>query len=771
MPRLLLCLCALMLSSPHCLAQAFVERLDPPVLMRGKTSRLTAVGSHLANASAVWSSLPTGKFEAKLVAGSKSERASFDVRVAADAPVGIFGLRVATADGLSNVHLCLIDDLPVKPIPDSAKAPAKVDLPCALWGRFREAEVDRLAIEVKGGQRVSFEVVGSRFGKEVDPLITIRDAQGRFVAERDNDPGLYFDFRFEHRFPVAGTYTVEVRDSRFQGHEHGSFVLRMGRFPAARVAVPAAVRPGKRARLHLPELKETVEVDIPPAQTVGPMSITLKRPTDEGSAWLPVEVSDLDAYAATADATTPEKATPAKVPGQLGGVLLDGKSRQFFRLTLKKGQTIYATAHGRRLNSSIDLDIALTDEKGQNLRQSSQGEDDKAQFDFTAPKSGDYFVAVRDQAREGGPACAYRVEVRTVAYQPAIHAEVEGLTVPRGDYQPVPLVVTRNGYVGPIALTLSGAPPGVTLTPTEIPAGENAVVCKLRASEATPLGLHTLQIWATTKGTTPMKRLVRTQPMIDRQLLNVDLIPYTLREDQRRLPASVSDRFSLQVTEPSPFTFELSEALVTLSRYQQAPVPIVTTRKPGFDSAITFTARGGQLADKAEGRTRVYAEFPEATAKTPKVSGSVHSRILTNLGKTRIEVLASAMHAGRQITFIRSFDLEIKTAFAITTAKDPVKLTPGGTTKVRVKVDRLKTFAGPVVVHLSPNDGLECPEMVTIPKGQDSVEVEVKVQAETPPGRRGISLSGTAEVDGFEEEVRGDRIEIEVPQPEKPKKK
>ena len=104
------------------------------------------------------------------------------------------------------------------------------------------------------------------------------------------------------------------------------------------------------------------------------------------------------------------------------------------------------------------------------------------------------------------------------------------------------------------------------------------------------------------------------------------------------------------------------------------------------------------------------------------------------------------------------------------TAKEPVKLSLGSSGKVLVKVDRLKSFNGPVVVLLSPNDGLECPEKVTIPKGKDSVEVEVKVRPETPPGRHVISLSGTADVDGFEEEARGDRIEIEVPQPVKPKK-
>ena len=166
--------------------------------------------------------------------------------------------------------------------------------------------MDRFAIEVKAGQRVSFEVVGNRFGKEVDPLLTIRDAKGRFVAERDNDAGLYFDCRFEHRFAAAGTYTVEVRDSRFQGHEHGFYVLRMGKFPAARVAVPAAVRPGKRTKLFLPELNESLEVTLPAGQSAGPVSLPLRRPSDEGSTWLPVVVGDADSFVAPADAVTPK---------------------------------------------------------------------------------------------------------------------------------------------------------------------------------------------------------------------------------------------------------------------------------------------------------------------------------------------------------------------------------------------------------------------------------------------------------------------------------
>jgi hypothetical protein len=75
-----------------------------------------------------------------------------------------------------------------------------------------------------------------------------------------------------------------------------------------------------------------------------------------------------------------------------------------------------------------------------------------------------------------------------------------------------------------------------------------------------------------------------------------------------------------------------------------------------------------------------------------------------------------------------------------------------------------------VTVHLQSAQGLEFPEKVEVPRGQASVEVEVKVQEGATPGRRSIQLSGTADVDGFEEEQRGGRIEIDVPKPESPKK-
>jgi hypothetical protein len=769
MARFGLCLLLLLTTCAACPAQGVIEHLSPPALERGKTTRLTVAGSQLTRALDLWTSLPPGKATATPVGAIKADAAVFDVRVADDAPVGLFGLRVATAGGLSNVHLCLIDDLPTRAAPESAKAPAPVKLPCALWERFRSGEVDRFAIEVKAGQRVSFEAVGNRFGKEVDPLVIIRDAKGRTVAERDNTPSLYFDCRFEHCFAHAGTYTVELRDARYHGHNHGYYVLRMGRFPAARVAVPSVVQPGQRIELFLPELNESLPVEVPAKLPPGPTTLALRREDDDGSVWLPVEVGDGAMTVAAADAWSAEKGTPAKVPGHLCGVLTRPGARQYFRLELAKGQAIQVTGHARWLNSPADLELALTDAAGKVLRTANEGPDEAVNLDFDPPAAGVYCLAARDLARDSGPAYAYRLDVCSGSPRVNVIAEVEGLTVSRDGYQPIALTVARTNYAGPIPLSLDTAPAGVTLTPNEIPAGATALVCKLSAGATTPLGLHSLRILAQAGADAP-RVVVRTQPLVDRQLLNVDLIPYSLREDQRRLPPSVSDRLVLLVTETAPFTVELEEPTVTLPRYQQAAIPLVLTRKSGFDAPITFTVRGGQIADKNEGRTRVYVEFPVAKAGDAKVSGRIHSRILANLGKTRIEVLASAATADRTITLIRTFELEIRTAFTVEIPPTPMKLAPGDSAKVHVTVNRARTFGGPVALKLDAAPGLEFPPMVVVPRGESGVDIEVKAVKDAAPGRRGIEFQATADVDGFEEEQRGTRIEIDVAMRETPKK-
>ncbi len=745
-------------------AQPFIEHFAPPALERGKTTRVTVVGSQLGKALGLWTSLPPSAVKATPIGEQTANKAVLDVTVAADAPVGICGVRLATEDGLGNACLMLIDDLPVQP----AKGDGKVMLPVALWGRFREASVDRFTIDVAAGQRVSFEAVGNRLGKDVDPLVTIRDARGKIVAEHDNDAGLYFDCRFARTFTEKGTYTVEMRDARFHGSEHGFYVLRMGKFPAAIVAVPPAIQWGKRFEFRLPGIEPLIPERSKteqesryayefPKEAMGLFFGVVKRNGDDGSAWLPMEATDTAVIVHQAPGNTFEDGAPAKVPGMLCGVLHKPGEPHFFRIELAKGQRIQVRAEARAFNSPADLEIAMIDPKGKESRRVGENlQKEEIVLDFTATIPGTYGLAVRDINRDGGPSFAYRLDVRTPTPQVQIVADVEGLTVPRGDYQTVPLTVTRSDYAGKIALTLLGAPPGVTLTPTEIDAGVNAIVCKLAATPDAPLGLHTLQIRAeiSVANASGSSTLVRTQPLIDRQIVNVDLIPHALREDQRRLPPSLTDRFALQVTPPSYFTFELPESLVTLGRYQHADFPLAVTRVNGFAGPLAFKAKGGQIERKEEGRSRVYAEFTQD-------KGTIVSKILTNVAKHRVDVSAVGIQNGRRVSLMRTFDLDVRAAYVIKADPPLLKIEPGATAKLRLTAERMTTFDSDVTLQLTPVLGLDLPTTITIPRGQTFIDVPIAIPPDRAPTRYNVQWSASAEVNGFEEDQRG-RFEVEV---------
>src|SRR5579863_10147559 len=113
------------------IAGSFVEHLSPPSLSRGKTNRVTLVGTELNGATGLWTSLSSKAVEATLVEPSGDHQAVFDVKVRPDAPLGLYGLRMASGSGLSNPKLFLIDDLPT--VAERESNPGKEELQHLSW--------------------------------------------------------------------------------------------------------------------------------------------------------------------------------------------------------------------------------------------------------------------------------------------------------------------------------------------------------------------------------------------------------------------------------------------------------------------------------------------------------------------------------------------------------------------------------------------------------------------------------------------------------------
>jgi hypothetical protein len=228
----------------------------------------------------------------------------------------------------------------------------------------------------------------------------------------------------------------------------------------------------------------------------------------------------------------------------------------------------------------------------------------------------------------------------------------------------------------------------------------------------------------------------------------------------------LTDRFAVQVTPPAPFEIELPKPQVTLARYQTAELPIQTTRAAGFAAPIKFTVRGGQIGNESEFRVRVFGRIADATPEASAVTGVLHSRNLVQTIKQRGFLDATAVVEGRRVTLTRSFELDVRTAHRLSLDPPKLSLPPGAAAKVKLLVDRVPTFRGPVIVKPMPVVGVTMPAEIVIAEGQESVEVNLQLAAELKPGTYRIRLPASARVEQFQEDTPGVELELEVKAPE-----
>ena len=773
-------------------AAPFIEEVDPPVLQRGAVTRVTLRGNDLRQAVGVWTSLPTSPVSGSIVSagGSETEEVTLDITVPADAPLGLHGLRLATNSGLSNVHIVLIDELPLTPAPSEVKVAGQsidVDLPCCLTAPCRPEAVDRYGIHVATGQTVAFEVVGSRFGKNYDPLITVRDESGRIVVQRDNDPGLFYDCRFAHTFETSGRFIVEVRESRYEGHEAWNYVLRMGDFPAANVAIPSAALPGATTLFSLPEVSDDpFEVTVAARQRMRSFFQEVRSSSRGVATWIPVQTTSLTEHSLEFEPNDDpdETATVVTVPGTLSGIVNVPGDRDCFAFHLTKGQTINITAETREIGSAADLELVIYQPDG---REAQRNDDAsyvfkqqtvplEARFTFGARTDGLHWLMVREVAGDGGPSFAYRIDIAEPEPKLTLTADVSRLTVPQMSWQPIPIKVTRERLSGPINLELIGAPAGVSLQPSTIPADATEIVCRLVATGDAPLGISTLEIvgrWKSEDGMSTAEAIVSVHPMVDRQQIDKDRRYYSLRDNQLRLPPSLTSRFALMVTPPPPFSIELPEELIVLTKYQTASFQVGTQRLAGvaFDAPIVFRVTGGQIGVEEQERDNVFAHIPAATIAQPKVEGVFHNRINTRYEKARVDLIATAEFGGHEVTLFRTFDLDLRSAFKPTFELTSEPVEPGGVAKFKVLANRTATYDGEVTIVPSQNYGLAIPEKIVIPVGQPFVELDIPIPADRTPGRINIRCESTGNVGRYEEHLREPNFSIDVMKPEVKKPK
>jgi len=475
-----------------------------------------------------------------------------------------------------------------------------------------------------------------------------------------------------------------------------------------------------------------------------------------------------------------ETATLTSIPASLSGVLSTPGDRDCFAFPLTRGQTVTITAESREIGSAADLELILTGPDGQELRRIDDASyvhrnvavPLEARTVIAARKDGLHWLMVRELTRAGGPSFTYHIGIQPTRPSMKLTSGVSRLTVPQKSWQPLPIRITRDRLSGPVTLTLAGAPAGVTLEPSTIPAGSSEIVCRLQASDAAAPGISTLEIighWKSADGQQQATGVVGFHPMIDRQRIDKDRRLYTLRENQLRLPPSLRTRLALMIAPPAPFSVTLPDTSVILTKYQTQTFPIHTRRESDFTSPIRFELTGGQIGVREQERDNVYAVVPNATTERPDVDGVFFNRINTRYEKVRVNLNATAMRDGHDVTLTRTFDLDVRPGFRPAFEQGTITATPGETLTLKLNAHRTPTFDGVVTLTPYQNGGLVLPEKTIIPAGGTETRITIVIPADQTPGRIALRWQSTGQVGRYEENIIEPYLTIDVKLP--PEKK
>lgn len=511
-----LCLLFWLLLASHAWPQPAVTNVSPRGVRPGATVELTVAGQGLEDPLSVWTSFPAVA-EWLPVAEGVDEVTTRTCRLTLedDIPPGIGGIVIGSPAGASDVVYLLVDEL--QTVTDrgdnhSIAEAQEIEIPIAVDGVADGPRSDYYRFHGVENGRLSVEVFAARLGSEMDPVLRLIGPDGREVAAADEDASFGADSRFSVILPETGDYLLEIHDNRYRSG--GRYRLRIGDFPLVTVPYPLGGRRGTTRRFEFlgpvpggaddagsAEAWDDAAVrilHIPDSTPVDRLSVAARFPGGAVAAATTLAVSELPEVVASGKAEGPRSAMPVTPPVGISGRFDFPGDQDSFEFAALAGQSLTFAALSRSLGSPSIVKLRLVDEDDQQLAESPVTEDDEWAFDYTIPADGMYRMVVEDLLRRGGPGHGYRIEMRPARGfrlsikpdQPLRFHAAETF----GGFA-LSLSCERQGYDGPVTLSLRPGTPGLTLHRRVIPPGAEEHRVIVAVSESAAAGnLHPLWI-------------------------------------------------------------------------------------------------------------------------------------------------------------------------------------------------------------------------------------------------------------------------------------
>jgi len=694
-----------------------VTHLIPVAFNPGVTTRVRLYGQGLAAVRNLWTSFNA---QIKWVADAPAtdNEVSFDITPDDKTTIGMYGLRGIGPEGISDVRLVVIDDIPVSLENGQNKTPAspqELTVPGSVDGFIMPEQTLYYAINVAASQTLSFEIVGHRLGTGFDPLLRITGPDGKELASHDNDEGLGYDSRFTVTFPAGGRYVIELRDTRFQGGVW-PYHLRIGDFPITRAAYPSGGQRGQQVTVALPGLHAS---DVPPAtvrldgKDPSPFSQCAVR-GGSGSTWITLEMQDGESQLELEPNDTVAAANPIRLGRTLDGRLERAGDIDAYSFQARKGAAIYFRGLTKRIGSPVDLFLRVVDAAGNQLQASDDEGTNDGELTFTPPAEGTFVLLVEDLNHRGGVEFVYRIDTESPRTDFVLRPAKDQLVIPRGSHIPLAVAIDRLGIGDAVTLSTAAAIAGIVSRPTEIGAGAPVSYMTLDVAADAPMGVTSLQVFGESATAAKTRRIGLLSPLLRPKLDNILLIPPSV---DTKVAVSVVDRsfFALKATLPSP----------AAARFTNTPLVIEASREKFADEPIELAV---------ENAPQNIVINPQPIPKGARsVTLNVESKPGSPVGRFPIVVSGRSTFAGRGVrAYAEVLYLEVRPAAALTLSPQEVTIKPGETIKVTVKGERLPAFKGALPASLINLPAAVTATMVTISEGQAEVVLDLTAAADAP---------------------------------------
>lgn len=552
----------------------------------GGSTEITLAGTNLGEVTGVLTLAPAKASLAKEAKKGDGTRARVAFDVPSTAPIGLYPIRVATKDGISNVRPIVVDELPEIKEADAnnTKDTAQdVPVPCVVYGKVEAESSDFYRIKVAAGQRITFEVLGRRLGSQLDPIVVLHDGKSKrelINLYADDTPGLQTDARLTHTFREPGDIIVEVRDTTYRGGANFTYRLRIGDFPGVTTAFPLAIERGKTA---------SIGFSGPGAEDIPPVSVT--APSETGvvavravpkraggvSGWpVPVRVHDFPESVEQEPNNEPAKATPLPVPGGVSARFATPNDLDYFQIVGKKGQKLAINVLAYELNAPTEVLLRVVDSAGKELAKSNPALP-KVSVEFTPAADGKYFIVCEHLNYLAGPNEVYHLSVRPAAAEFEFSLPVDTALATPGSGTAIAITnINRlNGFAGPIELSIIGDPAlsGSVTVPAD---ATTAYVPLLVKADAKP-GVYAFRVQGKAKvGDVETVKFGSTTDPVKASLANLP-----------NPPPEFLGLAALSVSEKLPFELAVSVDPAAVEKGKAGKL-IVDVKRNGFDGEITL---------------------------------------------------------------------------------------------------------------------------------------------------------------------------------------